>query len=181
MISFLIFGIADIQLAEKKFVWRIYIAAKALPTIKKVEIIRRKKFAIAALNVDSKIFIIHIATIVEFTIMLIYFFYKTPVALLKRTKISIKYSNISNFFYSDFSLKLLKQKRINNYSINLLDDQQLVYSLICSLEPVEQKTLKTYIDINLASSLIRFFKFFASTLILFVMRKYGSLCLYIDY
>ena len=50
----------------------------------------------------------------------------------------------------------------------MLDNKQLLYSLIYSLEPVKLETLKSYIKVNLASSFIRPSKFVADTLILFV-------------
>lgn len=66
-IPFLTFGSADIWFAEKKLVWRIYIAAKALPTTKQVEIYNAKKFVAAALGLNNKVFMVHVASILEET------------------------------------------------------------------------------------------------------------------
>ena len=57
----------------------------------------------------------------------------------------------------------------------------MLYSLIYSLEPVELKTLKTYIKVNLVSSFIRPSKFSAGAPILFVWKKNSSLYLCVDY
>lgn len=50
-----------------------------------------------------------------------------------------------------------------------------------SLKPVELKTVKTYIKINLANSFIKLLKSLASALILFIQRSNGSLFLSVDY
>ena len=64
--------------------------------------------------------------------------------------------------------ELSKYCKINNYPINILDDKQLLYSLIYSLIPIKLEILKTYIKTNLTSSFIKSSKFFSGTLILFV-------------
>ena len=52
--------------------------------------------------------------------------------------------------------------------MNLLDDKQLLYSLIFSLGLVELEILKNYIKINLAYSFIRPSKSTTIVLILFI-------------
>ena len=47
---FFIFSNADIQFIKKKLIWGFYIIKKALPTIQRVELINKKKFAKAALD-----------------------------------------------------------------------------------------------------------------------------------
>ena len=44
-------------------------AAEALPTTRKVEIIDKKEFAVAALNADDETFMVYIAALVELIIM----------------------------------------------------------------------------------------------------------------
>lgn len=83
-------------------------------------------------------------------------------------KISTKYSNLLDIFSLDSAAEMLKYTKINDHPINLLEDKKLPYSLVYSLEPVELKTLKTYIEANLASSFIGSFKSSTSILILFV-------------
>ena len=69
---FLIFSKANIRFTERKLVWRTYTAAEALLTTRKVEIIDKKEFAAAILNVDDEIFVVHIAVLAEQTTMLIH-------------------------------------------------------------------------------------------------------------
>ena len=72
---FLTFSKADIWFAEQKFVWMIYIAAEALPTIRKLEIIDKMKFAAATLNEDNKTFIVHIVALAKLITIPIYSFH----------------------------------------------------------------------------------------------------------
>ena len=136
-----------------------------------------------ALNVDNKTFLIYIATLVKLTIILIYFFSWTQVTSLtsNKTRILTKYFDFSNIFFLDSALELSKYTRINNHSINLLNNKQLFYSLIYSLGLVELETLKTYIIANPPSGFISLFKSFDSTLILFIWTKNSSLYLCVDY
>ena len=47
---------------------------------------------------------------------------------------------------------------INNYVIELVDNQQLLYKLINNLDLVELEILKAYIEKNLVNKFIRLFK-----------------------
>ena len=60
---FLILSNTNIQFAEKKLTWRSYIAAKALPTTKQVELIKKKEFAKRLLDEKFETFVVHIATL----------------------------------------------------------------------------------------------------------------------
>ena len=51
---------ADVLFDEKIFTWKIYITNKALLTNKQVQIIDKKDFIIAALDANSKTFVIHV-------------------------------------------------------------------------------------------------------------------------
>ena len=62
-----------------------------------------------------------------------------------------------------------------------MDDWQSLYSPIYSLGPIEFKTLKAYIENNLANGFIRPSKYLAGALILFDKKPDGSLRLYINY
>ena len=66
---FLTLSKADIRFAEQELVWRTYMAAEALSTTSRVEIIDKREFAVAALNVDNKTFVVHVAALAEPTTM----------------------------------------------------------------------------------------------------------------
>ena len=50
--------------------------------------------------------------------------------------------------------KLLEYIRINNYTIKLEKNKQLLFSSIYSLQPIKLETLKIYIKTNLANGFI---------------------------
>ena len=76
---------------------------------------------------------------------------------------------------------LPKQTGISEYVIELEEDKQPAYKPIYSLRPVEFKTLKTYIKINLANGFIHLLNSLTSVSILFGHKPDNNLRLYINY
>ena len=70
---------------------------------------------------------------------------------------------------------------INEYAIELEEGKQSYFGPIYSLEPIELKTLKTYIKANLANGFIRPSKFLVKALILFDRKPDRIFRLYVDY
>ena len=132
---FLTLSNADIRFVEQELAWRIYTAAQTLPITKRVEIIKKRKFAAAAPNADNKTFVLHVVALAEPTTMPIHLSGQAQVAVLtsKETRISIEYSDFCNVFSSYSAAELLEHTGMNNHSINLLDDKQLPYGPIYSL------------------------------------------------
>ena len=97
------------------------------------------------------------------------------------TSIPSKYADFADFFFKDLMAKLLEHITINDYVINLIKCHQSQYRLIYSLKPVEFKTLKIYIEINLANRFIKSSKSPIGTLIFFVKKLDKSFGLYINY
>lgn len=83
------------------------------------------------------------------------------------TKVSAKYADFVDIFSLKLVFEFFEHIKINNHAINLVDSQQPLYELIYSLEPVKLKTLKAYIENNLANGFIRLSKLPASASILF--------------
>ena len=52
---------ANIAFDERTLTWNFYTTNEALPTTKRVQLVDPKKFIIAALDVDSKTFVMHVA------------------------------------------------------------------------------------------------------------------------
>ena len=104
---------------------------------------------------------------------------KAQIAHLKAdkapTKVSSKYADFIDVFLLKLAIKLLKYTRINNYAIELVDNQQPLYDPIYSLRPVELEMLKTYIENNLASNFIRPCKSLMRVSIFFDKKLDGSL------
>ena len=142
---------------------------------------RKKKFAVAILDADNKTFVLHITALAKLRIMLIYYFCEALVTLLISTKFFAEYSNFLDIFSSNSAAELLKNIRINDHPITLLEDKQPFYGQIYSLRLVKLEILNTYIKVNLASGFFRLSKSFADILILFVWKKNDSLHIYVDY
>ena len=100
-------------------------AAKALPTTRRVEIINKEEFAVVALNADNETFVMHVAALVKPITISIYPSCQAQVATLtsEKTRIPAEYSNFSNVFSSDSAAELPEHNEINDHFINLLDNK----------------------------------------------------------
>ena len=127
----------DINFSTRDLQWRFYIIRNVLLTIRQVELIEKKKFATATLDLKYKPFIVYIAV---FNINLgneMYSLKKSLIAFLKADKALIKvlskYVNFVDVFLSKLDIELSNYMKINNPAIKLVDDWQLFYSCIYSL------------------------------------------------
>ena len=59
--SFLKLSNVYVSFAEKTLTWKSYITNKVLPATKQVQLVDPKEFVIAALDIDSKTFVVHMA------------------------------------------------------------------------------------------------------------------------
>ena len=99
----------------------------------------------------------------------------------KEVKIPTEYLDFSDVFLKEKALILPEATEMNQHAIKLQKDQQLPYRPIYSLGPVELKTLKTYIETNLANGFIWPLKLPAGAFIFFVGKLDGSLRLCVNY
>ncbi len=110
---------------------------------------------------------------------------KAQIAHLKAdntfTKVPSEYADLADVFSPRLAAKFPELPVINDHAIGLVDDWQLPYGPIYSLEPMELETLKAYIENNLASGFIRPFKSPAGVPIIFDKKPDGSLRLCVDY
>ena len=170
--------------SEKTLTWRTYTTNKALPTTKQVQIVDLKEFVIAALDIVSKTFVVHMAIRKQ---------EKMPVHSKKQaqvgallfdktlTEVLAEYSDYSDVFSAENTVELSENIGINEHAIELEKDKQPPFDPIYSLEPVELETLKIYIKTNLANGFIRPSKSLAGALIFFDRKPNGSLRLCVDY
>ena len=71
--SFLFLNNADVEFAELgKLIWKTCTTIVALPTTSQVELIDKKEFAGAALNQNSKTFVVHVTVLEVPTAIFIY-------------------------------------------------------------------------------------------------------------
>ena len=194
--SFLKISNVDMSFSEETLMWKFYTTNKVLPIIEQVQLIDPKKFVIAALDADSKTFIMHVAIWKQKEMAInpdkkaqikaqsgaqsgaqigALVFNKAP------TEVSAEYSNYNNVFSAENVAELPENTGMNEYIIKLEEGKQPFFGLIYSLGLVELETLKTYIEINLANSFIHPFKFPMGAPILFNRKSDRSLCLCVNY
>ena len=97
------------------------------------------------------------------------------------TAIPAKYSDYNNIFSAENAVELPENTRMNEHTIKLEEDNQLLFRPIYSLGPIELETLKTYIKTNLANSFIYFSKSPTGAHILFDKKPNRSFRLCINY
>ena len=180
----------DVAFGEGTLTWKSYTTNKALPTTEQVQLVDLKELVIAAFDVDSKTFVVHMA-IREQEEMPVHAEKQAQIqdgaqvgALLfdkAPTEVSIEYSDYGDVFSAKNAAELPKNTGINEHAIKLEEGKQPPFGPIYSLGPVELETLKTYIETNLANGFIRPFKSPAQVLILFNQKPDGSFRLCVDY
>ena len=148
---------ADVSFGEKTLTWRTYTTNEALPITEQVQIVDPKEFIIAALDVNSETFVMHVA-IREREKMPVHSEKQAQVGALlfdeALTEIPTEYSDYSNVFSAENAAELPENTGMNEHAIILKEGKQPPFGAIYSLEPVELETLKTYIKTNLANGFI---------------------------
>ena len=174
----------NMSFGEGTLTWKTYTINKALPITKRIQIINKKDFVIAALDANSETFVVHVA-IREREEMPVHSERQTQVGALlfdkAFTKVSAEYSDYSNVFSAENAAELPENTGMNEHAIELEEGKQPPFGPIYSLGPVELETLKTYIETNLANGFIRPSKSPAGAPILFDRKPDGSLRLCVDY
>ena len=149
---------ANVDFLDRELRWSTYNTKETFSISKRIELEEKKEFAAIALNPKHKTFIIHIASLSS-TPLNIYPSRRPQISglIVEETSIKVfnKYIDFADMFFSDLASKLLKHTEINDNAIELVDNQQLPYKPIYSLEPVELEILKAYIETNLANEFIR--------------------------
>lgn len=84
-------------------------------------------------------------------------------------------------FFTNLIIELFKNININKNNIELIEDKKLSYQLIYSLNKIELKTLKTYIEFYLKTEFIYIYKFYNNVFIIFNKNSNNNLYLYINY
>ncbi len=156
-ILFLALSNADIQFSAEELTWRTYTVAEALPITSWVEFIDKRKFAKAALNKNSKTFVIYVLALAVAESSIHPFQTAQIAALLWNkvlTEIPVKYFDYADVFSSDLAMELPENTGINEYVIKLIDGKQSPYGPIYALSLVELETLKTYLKTHLKTGFI---------------------------
>ena len=187
---FLTLSSADIDFLGRELRWKTYTTKEAFLTIRHVELVGKKEFAIAALDMGSKTFVVHVASLSSdaspsSSLLNVHPFRRPQLFGLiiqeAPTKVLAKYSDFANVFSPDLASKLPKHTKINNPAIELVDGQQPPYGPIYNLKSVELEILKAFIVINLANGFIRPSKSPAGAPVLFDRNSDNSFQLCVDY
>ena len=121
-ILFLKISNVDVLFGEKTLTWRTYTTNKALLTTEQVQIVNPKEFVIAALDVDSKTFVVYVA-IWEQEEMSVHSEKQAQVRALlfdeALTEVPAEYSNYSNVFLVENVAELPENTGINEHAIKL--------------------------------------------------------------
>ena len=96
------------------------------------------------------------------------------------SNVSSKYHEFANIF-SKTKAEVLTLYHFDNLKINLEEGTQPPVGLIYSLLALEQEALKEFIEENLNMGFIQPTSSLHSILVLFIKKKDGSLCLYINF
>ena len=95
-------------------------------TIRQVELIRKKEFALAALDPEHKVFVVHVAALSIDLGNKMHLSKRAQIAYLKANEAPIKvlsnYADFVNIFLSKLATELSKHTKINNHTIKLVDD-----------------------------------------------------------
>ena len=175
---------ADVSFGQRTLTWRTYTTNEALPTTEQVQIVDLKEFVIAALDIDSETFVVHVAIREQEKMPVLSKRQAQVGALLfdeAPTKVPAEYSDYSDVFSAENAAELPENTGMNEHAIELEEGKQPPFGSIYSLGPVELETLKTYIEINLANGFIQPSKSPARAPILFNRKPDRSLCLCMDY
>ena len=186
-ILFLTLSSVDVDFSGRKLRWRTYTTEEVISITRRVELVDKKEFAAAALNLEHETYVVHVTSLCStlLTSLNVHPFRKPQISglIVKEAPIKVlaKYSDFADVFSLDLATKLPEYTEINTYAIDLKEDKQLPYGPIYSLGPVELETLKTYIKTNLANGFFRLSKSPAGAPILFDNKPNGKFCLCVDY
>ncbi len=175
----------DIDSQARDLQWKSYTTGDILLTTRQIELIKKKEFAAAVLDLKYEAFVVHITIFSVNSGDKVHPLRRAQIAHLKvdkaHTEVLSEYTDFVDVFSPKLVVELSEHTRINDHIIKLVNDRQPLYGSIYSLGLVELEILKAYIKNNLANSFIRPSKSSAEALILFNKKPDESLRLCVDY
>ena len=197
---------ADVAFGEGILTWKSYTTSKALPTTEQVQLVDPKEFVIAALDADSKTFVVYLAIREREEMAMdpdrkvqikaqikaqsgaqsgVQIYGKAQFGALlfdkAPTEVPVEYSDYNDVFSAKNAGELSENTGINEHAIKLEEGKQPPFGPIYSLGLVELETLKTYIETNLVNGFIRPSKSLIQAPIFFDWKPDGSLRFCVDY
>ena len=172
---------ADVQFTNKELTWGTYNTKEALSITRRVKPIDQNRLAKAVLDEKIKVFVMYVSSLEsKMTIKPVR---KLQLALLLAKKVTVlaKYLYFVDILLEKSANILPEQIGVNEHAIKLEKGKKIPYRPIYRLKLVEFKSVKIYIETNLANGFIRDSKSPAVALILFVSKPNGSFCLCVNY
>ena len=116
----------DIDFQARNLQWRSYITGNIFPIIRQIELIGKKEFAAVALDSEHEAFIVHIIVLSVDPGDEIHPSKRAQIIHLKAnevpTKVSSKYADFADVFFSKLAIELLEHMGINDHAIELVDN-----------------------------------------------------------
>ncbi len=138
---FLTMNNANINFQARDLQWRFYTTKQVLPITKKVELIGKKEFTVAALDLDHEAFVVYVTTLNISSDAEVHPSKSAQIAQQKTdkalTEVPSKYADFVNVFLPKLATELPKHTGINNHAIELVDDRELLCGPIYSLGSIE--------------------------------------------
>ena len=130
---FLTLSGANVDFLGWELWWKTDITKEALPTTRRIELVGKKKFAAAPLDLESEIFVVHVASLSSnalpssFPLELDIYPFRRPqvfglIAKKAPTKVPAKYLDFVDVFFPNLASKLPEHTGINNHAIKLVND-----------------------------------------------------------
>ena len=125
-ILFLTINNADVNFQARNLQWRSYTTGDVFLTTRQVELIEKKEFAAAALDPDHEAFVVYVAALNIDSDDEMHPSKRAQIAYLKADKAPSKvpnnYADFTDVFSSKLAAELLEHTRINDHTIDLIDD-----------------------------------------------------------
>ncbi len=123
---FLTMSNADVDFQARDLQWRSYTTGEVLPTTRQVELIRKKEFAAAALDLEHEAFVVHVAALSVDSGDEVHLSKRAQRAHLKAdeafTEVPSEYADFADVFSPKLAAELPKHTEINDHAIELVDD-----------------------------------------------------------
>ena len=127
---FLTLSGANVDFLGRELRWRTYTTKETFPTTRRVELMGKKKFAAAALDLEHKINVVYIGWVSSdaspnSSLLDVYPFRRPQIFGLiaeeALTKVSAEYLDFADVFSLDLASKLSKHTRIKDHAIELVE------------------------------------------------------------
>ena len=128
---FLTLSGADIDFLERELEWRTYTTKKALPTTRRVKLVKKKEFAAAALDPEHETYVVYVGSVSSdaspsSSPLDVHPLKRSQISSLiaetATTKVPAEYLDFADDFFLDLASELLEYTGINDHAIELVND-----------------------------------------------------------